>query len=107
MRKEMPLPFVSAGKVSDVPDGTVEVCDVEDREVAICKANGQIFAIDNLCTHDDGPLDRGKLDGFEVQCPRHLARFDIRTGRATRGPAILPVETYPVRVKGEEIEIEL
>ncbi len=107
MRKETQLAFVSAVRASDVPDGSVQVCDLEDREVAICKANGQIYAIDNLCTHDDGPLDQGEIDGFEIECPRHRARFDIRTGEATRGPAIMPVDTYPVRVNGEEIEVEL
>ena len=73
----------------------------------MCRASGELYAFENLCTHDDGPLDQGELDGFEIECPRHLARFDVRTGDVKRGPAFLPVETFPVRQSGDEIEVDL
>ena len=101
------MAFVSVGKASDLPEGGVQICDAEDREVAVCRANGELYAFENLCTHDDGPLDMGELDGFEIECPRHQARFDVRTGVVTRGPAFLPVETYPVRQSDDEIEVDL
>ena len=99
--------FVSIGKGSDVPEGSVRIFDADDREVAVCRAEGQLYAFENLCTHDDGPLDQGKLDGFEIVCPRHLARFDVRTGAVRRGPAFLPVETFPAKLNGDDIEVEL
>jgi 3-phenylpropionate/trans-cinnamate dioxygenase ferredoxin subunit len=101
------LAFVSVGKASDVPEGSVQIRDADDREIAVCRANGELYAFENLCTHDDGPLDMGELDGFEIECPRHLARFDVRTGAVTRGPAFLPVETYPVRQNGDDMEVDL
>ena len=101
------MAFVSVGKASDVPEGSVQIRDAEDREIAVCRASGELYAFENLCTHDDGPLDQGELDGFEIECPRHLARFDVRTGDVKRGPAFLPVETFPVRQSGDEIEVDL
>ncbi len=101
------MAFVSVGKASDVPEGAVQIRDAEDREIVVCRANGELYAFENLCTHDDGPLDLGALDSFEIECPRHQARFDVRTGVVTRGPAFLPVETYPVKLNGDDIEVDL
>ena len=64
---------------------------------------GTLYAIEDICTHDGGPLVEGELDGYEIECPRHGARFDIRTGRALRMPAFEPIETYEVRIEGDEI----
>lgn len=99
--------FVKVGNVSDVPAGRVGVYVVDDREIAVCNVDGTIYAIDNLCTHDDGSLDQGDLDGCEIECPRHGARFNVTTGKATMGPAFLPVDTFPIRVEGDEIKIEV
>ncbi len=99
--------YVTVAKVGDVPDGTAKAVTVGDREIAICNADGRICAIDNLCTHDYGLLDEGEMDGFEIECPVHGARFDVRTGEATAPPAFMGVDTYPVRVEGEEIQVEV
>ena len=101
------VPYVRIGKASDVPPGRVIVCPVGDREIALCNADGTLYAIDNVCSHDEGSLDQGELLGLEVECPRHGARFDIRTGDVTEGPAVLPIDAFPVRVIGDEVEIEV
>jgi len=99
--------LVEVAKLTDVPAGKIKVVEAGDRRVALCNYNGTIYAIADECTHDRGPLDQGELIGNEVECPRHGARFDITTGRATRLPAVRPVKTYPVVVQGDSIAIEV
>ena len=100
------MAFTKVGKLADVPAGTASVFAVRDREIAVCNANGELYAIDDVCTHDGGSLDQGELEGWEIECPRHGARFDVRTGEVTEGPAVLPVDTFPVRTNGDDIEID-
>jgi 3-phenylpropionate/trans-cinnamate dioxygenase ferredoxin subunit len=72
-------------------------------EILICNADGEFFAIADVCSHDGGALDQGELEDCRIACPRHGALFDIRTGEALTLPAILPIATYPVEVAGDEI----
>lgn len=95
----------TVAKTSDVPPERVALCPIGDHEIAVCNVDGQFYAIDNLCTHDEGPLDQGELEGNEIECPRHGARFDVRTGEATQLPAFEPVQRHPVRVEGEDIQV--
>ncbi len=90
---------------ADIPPGRVGVVSVEDRRIALCNVEGSFYAIDDVCTHDGGSLDQGELEGVEIECPRHGARFDVRDGRVTQLPAFRPVETYPVRVEGDTVEV--
>lgn len=99
--------YVRVGKVSEVPPGGAEVFDVEDRRIAVYRLADGLYAIDDLCTHDGGPLAQGDVDGDQVICPRHGARFSIKTGAALTFPAITPVDTYPVRVEGEDLLVGL
>ena len=101
------MAFAKVGKVSDVPPGTTRVYEVGDRSVAICNVNGEFYAIDDVCTHDGATLDQGVLDGYEIECPRHGARFDVRNGDVKELPAVMPVDTFSIRVEGEDIEIEV
>jgi 3-phenylpropionate/trans-cinnamate dioxygenase ferredoxin subunit len=80
----------------DVAEGTAVVAEAGDQRLALCRVGGTVFAIDDVCTHDGGPLGEGLLIGDEIECPRHGARFDVRSGRATRMPAVAPVKTYDV-----------
>ena len=84
------MAFEKVGEVSDVPSGTAKVYQVGNREVAVCNVDGELYAIDDVCTHDEGSLDQGELDGHEIECPRHGARFDVRTGEVTVLPAVVP-----------------
>ena len=93
---------------SDIAAGTVQVFEVNGRSVCVANLDGEHFyAIDNLCTHDGGPLGEGKLANGTVECPRHGARFDLRTGAVRALPAVRPVKTYGVEVEGEEICVEV
>jgi nitrite reductase/ring-hydroxylating ferredoxin subunit len=99
--------LVEVAKLDDVPVGKIKVVEVNDKRVALCNYDGKIYAIDDECTHDRGPLDQGELIGQEVECPRHGARFNIETGRPTRLPAVRPVKTYNVVVNGDIIALEV
>ena len=101
------MAFTKVGKVGDVPPGTARVYEVGDRAIAVCNVNGELYAIDDVCTHDEGSLDQGELEGYEVECPRDGARFDVRTGEVTALPAVLPVDTFSVRVQDDDIEVEV
>jgi nitrite reductase/ring-hydroxylating ferredoxin subunit len=101
------MTFVTAARRSDVPEGEVRVVDVSGRSIALANAGGEFYALANVCTHDGGPLGEGTLWGDQVECPRHSARFDIKTGRAVVLPAVLPVRTYPVQVDGDEVKVDV
>ena len=99
--------FVSVGQSDEVAPGQAKAYEVDGRSIAVCNVDGTYYAIDDVCTHDGGPLDQGQLDGTQIECPRHGARFDVTTGRALTLPAVMPVQSYPVRIEGEAIEVEL
>ena len=99
--------FVKIGKTDEVAPGQAKAYDVDGRRIALCNVDGAYYAIDDVCTHDGGSLDQGQLEGDQIECPRHGARFDVKTGRALTLPAVMPVQSYPVRVAGDEIEVEL
>jgi len=90
--------LVAVAHVEDLPEGKVKVVEACGKRLALCNDAGTFYAIDDECTHDRGPLDQGELVGHEIECPRHGGRFDVRTGEATRLPAIRPVHNYKVIV---------
>ena len=95
----------TVAKAAEIPPERVAVFRIGDHDVAVCNVNGQLYAIDDVCTHDGGALDQGELDGEEIECPRHGARFDVRTGQVTQLPAFEPVETHEVRLEGDAIQV--
>ena len=101
------MTFVKIGKSSEIPPGTAKVYEVEDRQIAVCNVDGQYYAIDDVCTHDEGSLDQGHLEGYEIECPRHGARFDVRTGEVKALPAVLPIDSFSIRVQGDDLEIDV
>ncbi len=98
--------FVKVARTSDVPTGSRYWVEFEEETVVLFNVNGTYYAIADLCTHDDGPLEDGNLEGYEVECPRHGARFDIRNGAALCLPATTPVPAFQVKVIGEDIFVE-
>jgi nitrite reductase/ring-hydroxylating ferredoxin subunit len=101
------MAFVFAAKLSDIPPGRAKVVEVGDEDVALCNVGGKVYAVANLCTHDDGPLGEGYLVDGEIECPRHGARFDVRTGEVTTLPAVFPISTYSVKVENDEILVDV
>ena len=99
--------FSRVADTGDIAAGRVTVVVVGDRRIALCNVDGQFYAIDDLCTHDGGPLDQGELAGDVIECPRHGARFDVKTGKVLALPAVKPLTTYPLRVEGSEIWVAL
>ena len=97
--------FVTVARVGDVPEGGVKVVRLEDQPVALFLVAGVHYALDDVCTHDGGPLAEGVLDGHVIECPRHGARFDVRTGEVLALPATAPVTAYAVKVEDDEIKV--
>jgi len=97
--------YVSVAKVGEIPPGGVKVVRLDDQEIAVFNLAGEYHAMDDVCTHDGGPLAEGTIEGHVIECPRHGARFDIRSGAVLAMPATSPVTTYKVRVEGDEIQV--
>lgn len=96
--------FIKVAKTSDLAPGEKMLVEYQDEDVGLFNLNGQFYAISDVCTHDNGPLVEGNLDGECIICPRHGARFNIKTGRQTM-PAIAPVPLYRVKIEGDDILI--
>jgi len=97
--------FVTVARVGEIPEGGVKVVRIDDQPIALFHVDGGYYATDDVCTHDGGPLAEGKIQGDVIECPRHGARFNIKTGDVLCLPAISPVATYEVEVEGDEIRV--
>ena len=78
-----------------------------EQRLALCNVAGEICAIDDICTHDGGPLGEGELYGDEIECPRHGARFNVRSGKVTHMPAVQAVKTYPLEEESDELFVDI
>ncbi len=101
------LEFIAVGSVEELPEGQRLFIEIDGRPIVVLRIANQYYALADVCSHDDGPVGEGALEGFEIICPRHGARFDIRTGKVLALPAFVDIPAYPVRVVGEQIEIGL
>ena len=95
--------------VSELPPGAMRLVEWEDVEIGVFNCGGTFYAIEDRCSHDDGPLAEGELDEADctVECPRHGARFDLTTGKPLTLPAYLPVDVFPVVVADDVIKLEV
>lgn len=98
--------FVKVASVTDLPPGQRLWFEFEEETVIVFNVDGNYYCIADLCTHDGGPLEDGELIGCQIECPRHGATFDIRTGKATKLPAFEPVPTFEVKVEDGDIYVE-
>ncbi len=101
------LEYVAVGTVEELKDGERLFVEIDGKPIMVLKLAGQYYAIADVCSHDDGPVGEGELEGYEIICPRHGARFDIRTGKVLALPAFVDIPSYPVRIVGDQIELGL
>jgi 3-phenylpropionate/trans-cinnamate dioxygenase ferredoxin subunit len=95
------------GTITDFPVGTARpVQSADGDDVLLCNVAQEFYAIANVCTHDGWPLDQGMLCGTEIECPRHGARFDVISGSVTSLPALLALDTYRVRLDGDDVYVD-
>jgi 3-phenylpropionate/trans-cinnamate dioxygenase ferredoxin subunit len=97
--------FFEIAPVSELPEGERMFIEAAGKSIVIFNMAGKLFAIGDVCSHDNGPVGDGEIEENEIICPRHGARFDIRSGKATSLPAVVDIPSYPVRVENGMIEI--
>lgn len=98
--------FVTVAKVSEIPPGTRLVVGIGREWVVIFNVDGKFYALEDRCSHEDVPLSEGTLHGTVIECIQHGATFDITTGQHLSPPAVMPVKRYPVRVEGDEVQVD-
>ena len=103
----MPEKFVPIAKLDEIPNGGTLPRQAGEVEIALCNVDGKIYAVQNVCTHDDGILTGGGLDGHEIVCPRHGARFDVRTGDVLQMPAPVPIQTFDTKIEGDTVYVKV
>jgi len=99
--------FVKVATTGEIAPGQGKIVEVKGKEIALFNVGGAYFAIDNMCTHEEASLADGEITGFEVTCPLHGAKFDVRSGQVLGPPAYDDVARYPVRVSGADVEIDV
>jgi 3-phenylpropionate/trans-cinnamate dioxygenase ferredoxin subunit len=99
--------FQYACRIDDVPEGGMHLVELDDRLVIVCRLNGRFYCIDDVCTHDGGPLSEGTLEGREITCPRHGAKFDVTTGEALTMPATQDTASHEVKLDGDQIYVRI
>jgi len=98
---------VKVADLSECPPGSLLDVEAGRESIVLANIDGDLYALENRCSHQDLPLSDGELDGDRLECLYHGARFDVCTGRAVGLPAIKPVETYPVELRGQEIYVQI
>ena len=99
--------FITVAQAQEIPVGQVKPVTVQGKPLLICHTEAGFYAVDDTCTHDDGSLADGWLDGNAIECPRHGARFDVTTGKVLCLPAAVGINSYPVKVEGEEVQVNV
>lgn len=97
----------AAAKTADFEQEPLKVVEVEGEPIVLCRTEEGFFALEDRCSHDDGPLGEGDLEDRRIICPRHGAAFDLATGAALRMPAVAPIRSYPVKVEAGTVFVGL
>ena len=99
--------LVAVAKAREIPVGAFKAVEASGRRLLVCHVESGFYAVDDTCTHDDGPLADGWLEGEAIECPRHGARFDVKTGKVLCLPAAVGITSYPVTVDGDDVKVSL
>ena len=100
--------FLPTLALVELPPGSMQGLVIADREIVLCRSReGQVYALDNICTHAMARMDEGRLRGNRLICPLHGASFDVRDGRVLGAPAVKPLACHTVRICGEQIEVAI
>lgn len=99
--------FHVACKQDDVLEGQMKLVEVDEQLVILFRVDGKFYCIDDICTHDGGTLSDGEIEGCEIECPRHGARFDVRNGKALTMPATQDTRSHEVKIVGDELQVKL
>jgi 3-phenylpropionate/trans-cinnamate dioxygenase ferredoxin subunit len=102
---ESQVEYLEIAPASELPSGERLFVEIEGKPIVIFNIANQYFSIADVCSHDDGPVGEGALDGYNITCPRHGAQFDVRTGKVTQMPAVVDIPAYPVRVVDGMIQL--
>jgi 3-phenylpropionate/trans-cinnamate dioxygenase ferredoxin subunit len=95
--------FQKVAALDEIPPGGRKSVVFDDRAVLVLRIGDEVYAVEDICSHDGQPLTEGAVEGTAIECPRHGARFDVRTGRPLCMPAVEPIATFEVKVKGGDI----
>lgn len=97
--------FIAVAELLDVPVGASKPVEIGGRSILLCNSDGQIFAVENICSHAEEPLECGRIKSGWIACPAHGARFDLETGEPLGRPATKKIATFAVRIQGNVIEV--
>src|SRR5918996_6201440 len=103
------MPEIPVCKTDELPEGDMRLVTVDGRKIGVFNCGGELLAIEDRCSHDDGPLAEGEFDAgaCTVECPRHGSLFDLRSGRPKTLPAYVPVDTFEARVEDGDVKLEV
>jgi 3-phenylpropionate/trans-cinnamate dioxygenase ferredoxin component len=101
------MAYMRLAKIAEVLEGRVLSIETRYVRVGLTRLKGEIIAFEDICSHDGEMISSGRISDGEIICPRHHARFDLKTGAALCMPATLPIATFKVKLSGEDVEVEL
>jgi MocE subfamily Rieske [2Fe-2S] domain protein len=99
--------FVKVAKVDDIPSGEALQAEVDGQTLALVRVDGEVYCVQDICTHEHAHLSEGFCEGFEIECPLHGSIFDVRTGAVKSLPATEDLKTYPVKVEDGDVLVEV
>ena len=99
--------YVTIANTDELQPGERKLIELDGNPIALFNIDGKYYCIADVCSHDDGPVAEGDIESYEIECPRHGARFDVRTGKVICFPAIVDIPTYTVHIVADEIRIAI